>query len=89
MPIYCKKELVEAIQWTGNNLAEVKEFLGEFAISLNTDKNNYLHIEEEPGDECIQIRSGGYIGKAPLGLFPWAQSTFEKEYVLQEEAQDG
>lgn len=86
---YRKKPVViEAIQWNGNNLAEVKEFVGddlecEFCLSLLRDEIKKIlepvKIKTLEGDMNASI--GDYIIKGVDGEFyPCKPDIFEKTY---------
>lgn len=92
---YRKKPIViEAIQWNGNNLEEVMEFIGskftyeektsyitnEFTYHCNT---NYLAINTLEGR--MKVSKGDYIIKGVKGEFyPCKPDIFEQTYEVVE-----
>ena len=83
---------IEAIQWTGHNLEEIKQFVGE---SLEYDildtawevgkgrQHIYMKIRTLEGDMYVSI--GDYIIKGLRGEFyPCKPDVFEKKYEVIE-----
>ncbi len=83
---------IEAIQWTGHNLEEIKQFVGE---SLEYDildtawevgkgrPHIYMKIRTLEGDMYVSI--GDYIIKGLRGEFyPCKPDVFEKKYEVIE-----
>ena len=57
MPTFRKKPvIIEAIQWTGNNLQEIIAFLGD--SNIQNDKNHYLEESRLPGGLIIKTLEG-------------------------------
>ncbi|MGG7215341.1 hypothetical protein ACQPUY_17315 [Clostridium nigeriense] len=79
MPKYRKKPVViEAIQWTGNNLKQVLEFSNDLYIS---DDNFTLKVETLEG--VMTANKGDYIIKGVTGEFyPCKPDIFEQTYEL-------
>lgn len=74
---YIKKpEIIEAVQWTGNNYEEIRNFIG--IILKNRDGN--LHIKTPEGELHVSI--GDYIIKSVYGEFyPCKPDIFDKIYT--------
>lgn len=91
--IYRKKPLViEAIQYTGDNLEEVKGFCPiieivqtvKFDIKVSTDKGYKLFISTLEGD--MEVSVGDYVIKGIQGEFyPCKPAIFEQTYEEVEE----
>lgn len=64
MTITCiqKPRPAKAIQWTGDNLEEVKDFLGE-TYSCETDALGYLNIKDEYGSFIKLVGKSYYMIK--------------------------
>ena len=88
---YRKKPVViEAIQWDGNNLKEVMEFIGsEFSYEENTDyvtsKFNYRKLTKKlfinTLEGKMEVSEGDYIIKGIKGEFyPCKPDIFELTY---------
>ena len=84
---YRKKPVViEAIQWVGNNYAEIREFCGKHPQGhghcwYSVDNKNYVGTLE--GE--MEASKGDYIIKGVNGEFyPCKPDIFEKTYELVE-----
>lgn len=79
---YRKKPVViEAVQWTGENLDEIKEFCGEF---FNYAHLGSLSIFTLEGRHIASVRD--YIIKGVAGeIYPCKPDIFEKTYEDVEE----
>lgn len=85
---YKPSKKVEAVQWSGDNLMEVAEFLG-IDVDLGTSvwenfdssvKNHGLFVYVKSGRVCLNI--GDYLIKTDEDLFDVVEkSTFESEYL--------
>ena len=78
---YIKKPIpVSALQWTGENLEEIKEFCtDENGKEMCFTSNQYLWIQTREGQLKAQVRD--YIMKGIEGEFyPYAESIFKKSY---------
>lgn len=78
-----KPVIIEAIQWTGKNKKEIKEFVGsmaEFEIAeLKDNKLYYLFINTLEGR--MEASEGDYIIKGVNGEFyPCKPDIFDKTY---------
>ena len=82
---------IEAIQWTGSNLEEIKAFVGGGSLSddiLDTAwevgkgrPHVFMKIKTLEGD--MNVSEGDYIIKGLLGEFyPCKPDVFEKKYYL-------
>lgn len=82
---YCKKPVVvEAVQWTGENIDEIVEFCGEYCNSF--DWSDVLYIYTLGGHRIARV--GDYIIKGVRGEFyPCMPHIFEETYdaVIEEE----
>ena len=72
---------IEAIQWTGENLTEIKAFCTyENGIEMCFKNGEYLWIQTREGQLKAQVRD--YIIKGIEGEFyPCAESIFRKSYT--------
>ena len=69
---------IEAIQWNGDNEAEIFSFVGD---NYYMSQSGYLMIETLEGD--MQASVGDYIIKGLRGEFyPCKPDVFEKKYEL-------
>ena len=85
-----KPVVVEAIQWTGINLTEIKEFVGDSLIYDIIDTawqagagipHVIMRIETLEG--TLQVSKGDYIIKGVQGEFyPCKPDIFEKTYEM-------
>jgi len=84
---YKKKPVaIEALQWTGDNKDEIKEFVGDKMYLRITDNGNGTHtqtdelyIETLEGDHKALV--GDYIIKGVRGEFyPCKEDIFEETY---------
>lgn len=83
---------IEAIQWNGRNLDEIKEFVGknliiskEYVSSIlnpfSYEPRIYIEIKTLEGN--MLVREGDYIIKGVQGEFyPCKQDIFEKTYDI-------
>ena len=81
---------IEAIQWTGSNLEEIKAFVGESLIYDILDTawevgkgrpHVYMKIRTLEGD--MTVSEGDYIIKGLIGEFyPCKPGVFEEKYEL-------
>ena len=85
----CKQKAAElrCIQWNGDNLQEVKDFLGDAYNNFNDDIMNeeYKHtrmILQFKTHECFDyVYKGDYIIKTPLGdFYPCRKELFCRLY---------
>ena len=83
-----KPVVVEAIQWNGNNLAEIRAFVGK-NVSANTfvesftrkELGSYINIETLEGIMTASI--GDYIIKGVQGEFyPYKPDIFLETYEM-------
>lgn len=79
---YTKKPItIEAIQWTGQNLDEVKEFTGHWSMYSQGE----LFITTHEG--CMKATVGDFIIKGIKGEFyPCKPDIFEQSYDLEKVA---
>jgi|694.fasta_scaffold139023_2 hypothetical protein len=85
---YIKKPIpVSALQWTGENLEEIKAFcIDENGKEMCFTTNEYLWIQTREGQLKAQVRD--YIMKGIEGEFyPCAESIFKKSYDEFNEAE--
>lgn len=77
---YIKKPIViEAIQWTGNNVKEVESFIGDFGVV----KEGYVDIGTLDG--LVVASKSDFIIKGIKGeIYPCKPDIFEKTYKLVE-----
>lgn len=78
--LYIKKPIpVEAIQWTGENFEEIKEFMRDVHIFMTTREE--LVIPTLEGD--MKALPGSYIIKGVKGeYYPCRRDIFEETYEL-------
>lgn len=79
---YVKKPVVvEAVQWTGSNFDEIKEFCGNDVVENTGTKYSYLQIHTLEGG--MTASKGDYIIKGVSGEFyPCKPDIFEKTYEV-------
>lgn len=79
MPLYRKKPVViEAVQWTGDNLREIKEFMEVDSVPYNAQKDSFLIKTLEGNHEASK---GDWIIKGVKGEFyPCKPDIFELTY---------
>lgn len=76
----------QAIQWTGHNVAEVKEWVGN-NIWHNIHSPDVLYVNTLEGQ--VITRRGDYIIKGIEGEFyPCKAEIFKKTYEVLEDARD-
>lgn len=85
MAKYRKKTVVfEAVQWTGENIQEIKDFAGECAHVYELavlEKKLKASLEIETPEGLMSVRIGDYIIKVVNGEFyPCSPDIFEKMY---------
>ena len=90
MAKYRKKTVVfDAVQWTGENIQEIKDFAGEYARVYALDvleKKLTASLEIETPKGLMSARIGDYIIKVVNGEFyPCKPDIFEKTYERVEE----
>ncbi len=80
MSKYVKKPIpIEAVQWAGDNLDEIKELAGEHQDSVMALNNGLLGIHTLEGTMTASI--GDYIIKGVQGeLYPCRRDIFEATY---------
>lgn len=80
---YVKKPIpVQAIQWTGDNFAQIEEFAGSGYVWV---EDGYLFVASHDCTFKTQSKAGDYIVRAANGdLYICKKSSFEATY---EEAQ--
>lgn len=78
--IYVKRPvIIEAVQWTGDNVREIKEFVTPIAEYLEDENTIIIHTLE--GDMKAEIND--YIIKGVKGEFyPCKPDIFEETYNL-------
>ena len=82
MTLYCKREIVDAVQYTGINAEQIKSFcFGRVTIPACTNTSLppiYLHKNRE----MVVVNVNDYVVKHQDGTFSVVNAwTFEKEYV--------
>lgn len=81
-----KPVVVEAIQWNGENIAEVKDFAGEFLlcdIVYQFDYTTTYDLQIKTLEGNMRVHEGDYIIKGVEGEFyPCKPSIFEKTYEV-------
>lgn len=78
MPRFRKKPIeIEAVQWTGENVDEVREFLG----FMDRDGANAIRITTTHGDTAF-VRPGDWIipDSKPKTFYPVKPDVFEDTY---------
>ena len=72
---------IEAIQWTGDNLSEIREFVGEsleYEVSANTN-DVIVYIKTLEG--YMRASIGRYVIKGTIGEFyPCKEEVFLQKY---------
>ncbi len=72
---------VEAMQWTGDNLQEIKGWTGEDLFEQSGDEF-FLYVAANKAWLTIQVNE--WILKDKLGFYPCADSVFQESYELNE-----
>ncbi|MBO7171336.1 MAG: hypothetical protein J6V52_00040 [Bacteroidaceae bacterium] len=90
MAKYRKKTVeLEAVQWTGENIQEIKDFAGEYAHVYELavlEKKLTASLEIETPAGLMSARIGDYIIKVVNGEFyPCKPDIFEKTYERVED----
>lgn len=90
---YRKKPIVvEAVQWNGLNLEEIKDFVGDSLIynindaawKVNKDAPT-VHIKIKTLEGTMIAKAGDYIIRGVNGeIYPCAAEVFEKTYEVLE-----
>ena len=76
---------IEAIQWTGLNLEEIKAFVGEALICKVVKGRPHVSMKIKTLEGDMQASEGDYIIKGLRGEFhPCKPAVFEKKYELVE-----
>ena len=95
MGFYRKKPVtIEAIQWNGNNIFEIKEFCGQDNISYKLVRNIYnpgtmIALTIVTLEGCMKASIGDYIIKGVDGEFyPCKKSIFDKTYEAVSSVED-
>lgn len=90
-----KPVVIEAIQWTGDNLQDVREFVGDYLFEFKTQTINLKKQEVKERTAGIKIKTleghhfaniGDYIIKGVHGEFyPCKPDIFEETYEVVED----
>ena len=76
-----KPVVIDAVQWTGKNVKEIEEFLGDHKSGMGTDGNFYISTLEGP----IKATKGDWIIQGVAGEFyPCKPDIFERTYEKAE-----
>lgn len=85
-----RPEPFQAIQWTGDNLEEIREYIGythrdPWACEawLVKDFGYELVIDTSRGwwDSWVRVKPGGYVYKSENGtIYGWSREEFESHY---------
>lgn len=77
---------IEAIQWTGDNFKDIKEFCGKDNIRKSKNSRGALFLSEDEDEDYLQIKLNDYIVKANDGLLlGYEQKLFESRYINEDE----
>ncbi len=82
---YRRKETIEAVQWTGKNQAELKEFAKQFAMFDYADVTNDGKLDHilkvKTSDRIIVAEYGDYVVRGEKGdFFVMKKDEFESIY---------
>ncbi len=83
---YRRKEIINALQWTGNNQAEIKAFARQFAMFDYADTNHDgvtfdAVLKVKTAEKIIPLEIGDYVILQPKGDFTvMNRDDFEKLY---------
>lgn len=90
-----KPVVIEAIQWTGDNLQDVREFVGDYLFEFKTQTINLKKQEVKERTAGIKIKTlegdhhaniGDYIIKGVQGEFyPCKPDIFKETYEVVED----
>lgn len=86
MKRYVKRPVtIEAVQWNGNNYAEIYEFISDSSYEMSSECGLIIHTLE--GDH--HARPGDFIIKGIKGEFyPCKPDIFEQTYIEQDQHRD-
>lgn len=85
---YRRKEIIEAVQWTGANQSEIKALAGQFALFDHEDTNHdgktfNSVLKVRTTDSIIPAKTGDYVVRGTKGdFFIIAQVEFESIYEV-------
>ena len=85
---YRRKEIIEAIQWNGNNQGEIKSFAGQFAMFDYADTNHDgktfdAVLKIKTLEKIIPTEIGDYVVRGQKGdFFVIKKEEFEKIYEV-------
>ena len=82
---YRRKEVVEAVQWDGKNLAQIKAFAGQFAMfdHADVDMDGILDfvLKVKNTERILPAEVGDYVVRGAKGdFFIQKKAEFEKLY---------
>lgn len=79
-----RPEPIQAIQWTGDNIDEIREYIKKpCSTDFNLKYGHELVIDVSTGryDYWLRVRPGGYVSKNPSGdVYTWSREEFEGHY---------
>ena len=83
---YRRKEIIEAVQWTGSNQSDIKALAGQFALFDHADTNHdgktfNSVLKVRTTDSIVPAKTGDYVVRGAKGnFFISAQAEFEAIY---------
>jgi hypothetical protein len=95
---------VEAVQFTGDNFAEMHDFTGHFTPESGSHPEDvFVPKDQFPNSEvdydgllwCASLKKwqpvykGDWIVQGPGGFTPWNEGQFVKSFIPYEEVPDG
>jgi hypothetical protein len=87
MTTYRKRPVtIEAVRWTGDNIAHVHAFLGEHWLGLSGDAQSVM-LPTLHGP--VPAEPGAWICKGPRDFWPVDDETFTETYELVDDAPAG
>ena len=83
---YRQKEMIDALQWTGANQAEIKSFAGQFAMFDYADTNHDgktfdAVLKVKTAHQILPAEVGDYVVRGKKGdFFVIKRTEFEEKY---------
>lgn len=69
---------IEALQWTGDNGAEIQAWCGDFFKFADSDGSAVLYVKAN--DAWLDVEISEWVAKDSIGFYPIKDSMFKKSY---------
>ncbi len=81
-----KLEVVEAVQWLGNNISDLETFVGS-AIHYTIDEEDRVIVSLTTFKGPVRVDEGDYVVQVPgtQQFYPCRSSLFESKYEPMED----